>query len=42
MARALAAQGADLRLLVRRSSNLAHLEGLAGETSISLKPEALD
>ena len=30
----LAAQGADLRLLVRKSSNLANLEGIAGETHI--------
>ena len=43
MARALAAQGADLRLLVRRSSNLAHLEGLAGETHLGdlALPESL-
>jgi dihydroflavonol-4-reductase len=30
----LAAQGADLRLLVRKSSNLANLEGIAGETHV--------
>jgi dihydroflavonol-4-reductase len=30
----LAAQGAQLRLLVRKSSNLANLEGIAGETHI--------
>jgi dihydroflavonol-4-reductase len=34
VARALAAEGADLRLLVRRSSNLANLEGIAGETHV--------
>jgi len=34
VARELAAQGADLRLLVRKSSNLANLEGIAGETHI--------
>ncbi len=34
VARALAAQGADLRLLVRKSSNLANLEGIAGETHL--------
>jgi dihydroflavonol-4-reductase len=34
VARELAAQGADLRLLVRRSSNLANLEGIAGETYV--------
>jgi dihydroflavonol-4-reductase len=45
VARALAAEGADLRLLVRKSSNLANLEGIAGETHVgdlsepaSLKP----
>lgn len=32
VARALSAQGADLRLLVRGTSNLANLEGIAGET----------
>jgi dihydroflavonol-4-reductase len=32
VAHALAAQGADLRLLVRKSSNLANLEGIAGDT----------
>lgn len=32
MAHALAAQGAELRLLVRPSSNLANLEGIRGET----------
>ncbi len=32
VARALAAEGADLRLLVRKTSNLANLEGIRGET----------
>src|SRR5579863_998905 len=32
VARALAAQGAELRLLVRKSSNLSNLEGIAGDT----------
>ena len=32
VAEALAAQGADLRMLVRRTSNLANLEGIPGET----------
>ena len=34
VARALAAEGADLRLLVRKSSNLQNLEGIAGETHV--------
>lgn len=34
VARELAAQGADLRMLVRKSSNLANLEGIAGETHL--------
>src|SRR5271156_2262265 len=34
VARELAAQGASLRLLVRKSSNLANLEGISGETHI--------
>jgi dihydroflavonol-4-reductase len=34
VARALAAEGADLRLLVRKSSNLANLEGIAGDTHL--------
>jgi dihydroflavonol-4-reductase len=34
VARALAAEGAELRLLVRKSSNLANLEGIAGETHV--------
>ena len=43
VARALAAQGAELRLLVRKSSNLAHLEGVAGETHLGDldRPESL-
>ena len=32
VARALAEQGADLRLLVRRTSNLKNIEGLKAET----------
>src|SRR6202167_1372546 len=45
VAKALAAEGADLRLLTRKSSNLANLEGISGETVVrdlsdpeSLKP----
>jgi dihydroflavonol-4-reductase len=45
VAKALAAEGADLRLLTRKSSNLANLEGIAGDTIVgdlsepaSLKP----
>jgi len=34
VARALAAEGADLRLLVRKTSKLANLEGIAGETHV--------
>jgi len=34
VARELAAQGAELRMLVRKSSNLANLEGIAGETHV--------
>ena len=34
VARALAAEGAELRLLVRKSSNLANLEGVEGETEV--------
>ena len=43
VARALAAEGADLRLLVRKSSNLANLEGIAGDTHVGdlLQPESL-
>jgi len=32
VALALAAQGADLRMLVRKTSNLANLKGIQGET----------
>jgi dihydroflavonol-4-reductase len=43
VARALAAEGADLRLLTRKSSNLANLEGLHGEihTGDLSQPESL-
>ena len=43
VARALAAEGADLCLLVRRSSNLANLEGIAGDTHVGdlSEPETL-
>lgn len=43
VARALAAEGADLRLLVRKSSNLANLEEIAGETVVGdlAEPESL-
>jgi dihydroflavonol-4-reductase len=43
VARALAAEGADLRMLVRRTSNLANLEGIAGETHVGdlSEPESL-
>jgi dihydroflavonol-4-reductase len=43
VARALAAEGADLRLLVRKSSNLQNLEGIAGETHVGdlADPESL-
>ncbi len=34
VAKTLAAQGADLRFLVRKSSNLANLEGIPGETVV--------
>ncbi|MGA2887289.1 MAG: hopanoid-associated sugar epimerase [Terracidiphilus sp.] len=34
VARALAAEGAELRLLVRKTSNLANLESIAGETHV--------
>jgi dihydroflavonol-4-reductase len=34
VARALAAEGARLRMLVRKTSNLAHLEGIEGETHV--------
>ena len=43
VARALAAEGAGLRLLVRKSSNLANLEGISGDihTGDLLDPESL-
>ena len=43
VARALAAEGAELRLLVRRTSNLKNLEGIRGETHVGdlLEPESL-
>lgn len=43
VARALTAQGADLRLLVRKTSNLANIEGLKAETVVGdlLAPEGL-
>jgi dihydroflavonol-4-reductase len=42
VARALAAEGADLRLLVRKTSNLANLEGIDGETEVGdlAKPDS--
>ncbi|MFP5210488.1 MAG: hopanoid-associated sugar epimerase [Acidobacteriota bacterium] len=42
VARALAAEGADLRMLVRKSSNLANLEGIPGNTEVGdlAKPES--
>jgi len=43
VARALAREGAELRLLVRKTSNLANLEGIAGETCVGdlAEPESL-
>ncbi|MGD0832186.1 MAG: hopanoid-associated sugar epimerase [Terracidiphilus sp.] len=43
VARALAAEGAQLRLLVRKTSNLKNLEGIAGETHVGdlADPESL-
>ncbi|MGC9157772.1 MAG: hopanoid-associated sugar epimerase [Terracidiphilus sp.] len=43
VARALASAGAELRLLVRRTSNLANLEGIAGGTQVGdlAEPESL-
>src|SRR5579863_7908284 len=43
VAKALAAEGADLRMLVRKTSNLANLEGIRGETVIGdlQEPEGL-
>jgi dihydroflavonol-4-reductase len=42
VAKALAAQGADLLFLVRKSSNLSNLEGIPGETVVGdlLRPES--
>src|SRR3984957_16240785 len=34
VAKVLAGEGADLRLLVRKSSNLSNLEGIAGDTVV--------
>ena len=43
VARALAGEGAELRLLVRKTSKLANLEGIAGETHVGdlAEPESL-
>ena len=43
VARVLAAKGAELRLLVRKSSNLSNLEGIAGETHVGdlAQPESI-
>jgi dihydroflavonol-4-reductase len=43
VARALAAEGAELRLLVRKTSNLSNLEGIAGDTVVGdlLEPAGL-
>jgi dihydroflavonol-4-reductase len=43
VAHALAEQGADLRMLVRRSSNLGNLEGIAGDTFVGdlAQPDSL-
>ncbi len=43
VARALAAEGANLRLLVRKTSTLANLEGIGGETHVGdlAEPESL-
>jgi dihydroflavonol-4-reductase len=43
VAKALAAEGADLRLLTRKTSNLANLEGIPGETVVGdlFEPEGL-
>jgi dihydroflavonol-4-reductase len=43
VARTLAAEGADLRMLVRKTSNLANLEGIEGETHVGdlVQPESL-
>jgi dihydroflavonol-4-reductase len=44
VALALAAEGADLRLLVRKSSSLKNLEGIAGDTVVGdlLEPEGIN
>ena len=34
VAKALAAEGADLRMLVRKTSKLANIEGIAGDTFV--------
>jgi dihydroflavonol-4-reductase len=43
VAKALSAEGADLRLLVRKTSNLKNLEGVRGDTHVGdlLEPESL-
>jgi dihydroflavonol-4-reductase len=43
VAKALAAEGADLRLLVRKTSNLANIEGIAGDTVVGdlAEPESI-
>jgi dihydroflavonol-4-reductase len=43
VAHALAAQGAELRMLVRKTSNMANLEGIAGDTHVGdlSQPETL-
>ncbi len=43
VARALAAEGAELRMLVRKTSNLSNLEGIRGETHLGdlAQPESL-
>jgi len=43
VAKALAGEGADLRLLVRKSSNLSNLEGIPGETHVGdlARPESI-
>src|SRR6185437_16991446 len=43
VARALAEQGADLRLLVRKTSSLVNLEGIHGDTHVGdlMQPESL-
>src|ERR1700728_3773502 len=44
VAKALAAEGADLRLLVRKTSKLANLEGIRGETHVGdlASPESIE